>query len=161
MRRRLRLTRRDEHEAAAARLHEVRRERLGRVLDGSHEERAQEVPVLERRILDRRAATPAADEVDEPVDAAVVPRRERRRPCPRRLEVEEVDDVGLDRRADLGGELVEPFPVAPAHAWERASVCKAADDRRAEVARAAGDGDHPPVQNPWHAARLAMRPRDE
>ena len=82
MRRRLRLARRDEHEAAAARSHEVRRERLGRVLDGSHEERAQEVPVLERRLLDRRAPAPAADEVDEPVHAALVPRRERRRPCP-------------------------------------------------------------------------------
>jgi hypothetical protein len=42
------------------------------VLDGAHEEIAQDVPILERRLLDRLAAAPAADEVDESVDVTLV-----------------------------------------------------------------------------------------
>ena len=133
----------------------MRRERLRRVLDGAHEERAQEVPVLERRLLDRRAAAPAADEVDEPVDAAVVPRGEIVGPRLRRRGVEEVDDVGLDRRLDLRRERVEALLVATADARARAVLRESPDDGRAEIACAAGDSDHASVERVRHAATLA------
>ena len=119
MRRRLCLAGRDEHEAAAAARDQVRRERLRRVLHGADEERAQEVPVLERRLLDRRAAAPAADEVDEPVDAARVARRDPSAHVARRRRRR----AGRRRRsrcaADLGRERVEARRSRP-HDAERA-----------------------------------------
>ena len=121
MRRRQRLAGPDHHEPPVPARDQVRRERLGGVLQRADEQRAQDVPVLERRLLDGRAAAPAADEMDEPVDVAVA-RGEVVRPAPRRRRVEQVDDVGVDRRLDLGGELVEALSVAPAHARPRAHL---------------------------------------
>ena len=116
MRRGLRLAGRNEHEASAAPLDELTCECLRRVLDGAHEERAEDVPVLEWRLLDRRSPAPAADEMDEPVHVAAVPLREVARPDARRRRVEEVDDVGLDRLRNLRGERLETRQVASADA---------------------------------------------
>jgi hypothetical protein len=122
------------------------------MLHGSNEQRAQEVPVLERRLLDRRAAPPAADEVDEPFDVPVVSPCEIRRPPTCRIGVEQVDDVGLDRLLDLGGELVEPLLAPSANARQRARVGKALNDCGAEVAGAARDRNDPSIQSSGHVA---------
>ncbi len=114
MRWRLRLSRRNEDEPSAPALHQRRRERLRRVLNRSDEERAEEVPVLERCLLDGGAAAPAADEVDEPVHSTAVPGGQICCPRFRRNGIEEIDDVGLDRRVDLRRESVESFLIASA-----------------------------------------------
>ena len=162
MRRGLRLTGGDEHEAPAPPARDqVRRERLRRMLDSAYEERAQEVPVLERRLLDRRASAPAADEVDEPVHTAVVSLREIVSPGSRRRRIEEVDDVGLDRGLDLGGESIEALAIATADARPRSFLGQPADDRRPEIPGSTCHGDDASFEAETHVATLATLPRCE
>ena len=153
MRRRLRLSCGHEHEAASPVRQQRRRECLRRVLNRSDEERAQEVPVSERRLLDRRAAAPAADEVHEPVDAAMA-LDETGGPGLRVRSFEQVDDFGLDP-TDLRCQLVEPSLVAATHGWACPFVYELANHRRPEIPGAARHGDHPSVERSGHAATLA------
>ena len=111
MGRRLRLPGRDERRSGRAHSPSRRGERLRGVLNRADEQRAQEVPVLERRVLDRSASAPAADEVDETVDVPVL-LAERGGPAACRFWVEQVDDVGLDSAPDLVRERLESSPVA-------------------------------------------------
>ena len=106
MGRRLRLAGRDEHEPASSALEQMRRECLRRMLDGAHEQTAQEVPVLERRVLDRGASTPPSDEVDEPVDVPVLLGKPSG-PVARRLWIQEIDDGRLDHVADVFAQRFE------------------------------------------------------
>ena len=94
-----------------------------RVLQGAHEQVLQEVPVGEVGLDDARAAPPAADEVEQSVDAAVLLGDGGERVLRRAL-VEEVDDdtvcaplprgvvrggddgVGVERRAPDDGHNV-------------------------------------------------------
>ena len=120
------------------------------MLDGTYEERAQEVPILERRLLDRRASAPAADEVDEPVHAALVSLREIVCPGSRCGCVEEIDDIGLDRGIDLGGEYVETRAIPTTDARPRSFLGQSADDRRPEIPGSSGYGDDASLEAETH-----------
>jgi hypothetical protein len=127
------------------------------MLEGANEQAAEEVPVLERGVLDWSAPAPAADEVDEPVDPFVT-LAEIVGPTARRDGIEEVDDGRLDGRADIGSQHLERVRVAPRHREQRSRVREAAYDGRAEVPATAGHGEHTPVERPVHAATLATGP---
>ena len=111
-RRGLRLGRGDEDEPAALVGDRVV-EGAGRVLEGSHQEVVEPLVVGERRGRERLAALPAADEVQEGVDAAEA-LGEGGRPLARRVLGEEVDDAGVDAlvgQGEAGGQLVEALLV--------------------------------------------------
>jgi hypothetical protein len=99
--------------------------------------------------------------VDEAVDAAVVAACEVRGPRPRRRCVEEVDDVGLDRRLDLRRELVEAGLIATADAGTRALVGQASDDRGPEISGTACHDDDASVERMAHVATLATLGSEE
>jgi len=90
-----------------------------------------------------------------------VPSREGIRPRPRRGWIEEIDDISLDRRLDLGCERVEALAVATAHARVRALLGEAAHDRRAEIPGSPCDCDYPTLERLRHGATLATSQQAE
>ena len=135
---------------------QVGRERLRRVLEGADEKAAQEFPVLERRLLDRRTAAPAADEVDEPVDSPVS-LGEPVGPLSSTPRVEQVDHERLDALAEVGPKSLERTGVASCDGEPRTRGGEAANDRRAQVPGAPGNRDHTAFERHRHPATLATR----
>jgi hypothetical protein len=99
--------------------------------------------------------------VDEPVHTAVVSFREVVSPGSRRRRIEEVDDVGLDRGLDLGGEGIEGLAIATADARSRSFLGQPADDRRPEVSGSTCHGDDASFEAETHVATLATLSRSE
>ena len=105
-------------------------EGAGRVLDGADQQVVEQVPVGERRLVQRLPAAPAADQVDEPVDPPEA-LDQRRAPAARRLLVEQVDGApvpalaGMPRSAAIdsstSGLRSVPATVAPASASRAAT----------------------------------------
>ena len=99
----------DEDEAAVIAGGQRVVEAAGRVLDGADQQVVEEVPVLQRLVVQRLAALPAADQVDEAVDLAEA-LDERLAPAAGGVGVEQVDDPpvpALLGDAGLGGDRVE------------------------------------------------------
>ena len=89
-------------------------EGAGGVLDGADQQVVQQVPVGERRLVQRLPATPAADQVQQAVDPAEA-LEQRRAPGPRRLLVEQVDRApvpALRRQPQPSPHLIDPRLVA-------------------------------------------------
>ena len=91
----------------------------------------------ERRLVQRLPAAPAADQVDEPVDAAEA-LDQRRAPGAGGVLVEQVDRApvpALGRQAEVGGERVERPLVAAGSGDRRARPPRAARRRAAQARR--------------------------
>ena len=165
MRGRLRLAGGDHDDATALAREQVGRERLSRVHQRADEQRLEEVPVLERRLLDRRAAAPAADQVDEAVDRTeaihdpVGPRASR-------VGIDEVDRSGVDLATRLGCKRLERLQSPSAEGEPRTSGGEAPHDGRPEVPAGSGEGDDASCQRValravgGHVATLSHEARD-
>ena len=116
--------------------------------DRAHEQVVQPLVVVEGRGRQRLAPLPAADQVQEAVDAAEA-LLERRGPLARGPLVEQVDDPGVDPvgvEAEVGDERVEDRLVAVGERQRGAGLGEPGGDDRAEPAAGAGDRDHAPVE---------------
>src|SRR5206468_10747380 len=114
----------------------------------------------ERRGGDRLAAAPAANEVQQPVEVAEA-LAERRRPGPRGVGIEEVDDARVEAivgQVELGGEGVEPVLGDVGERQGGAVGGEAAGDRRPETAGGTGDREDAAVEN---TSRRLLRSRLE
>ena len=146
----LRLRGGDQHEAPVVARRQGVVEGAGRVLDGADQQVVQQLVVGERRLGERLAAPPAADQVHEAVDARRTARADRVAHSRAASLVEQVDDAGVEAlvgEVELVAERVQPLLRRGRSA---ASVAPAAASRlrhrRAEPAGGAGDRDHPAVE---------------
>src|SRR5262249_18735046 len=103
---------------------------------------------------------PAADEVHEAVDAAVMPRREVLGPLLRFGRIDEIDHVRLDRGFDLGRECVQIGLVATADGDNGSLLGEPPHGGPPDAPCAARDGDYPSVECQSHGATLATTFRD-
>ena len=109
LRRRDRLLGRHQHEAAVAGALQRAVERARRVHGGADQQVVEERPVLQRRLLQRLAAAPAADDVHDGVDVAEA-RLQVLRPARHRRRVQHVQRAavgGLDRIEPVGRDVAE------------------------------------------------------
>ena len=135
-------------------------EGAGGVLDGADQQVVQQVPVGERRLVQRLSPAPAADQVDEPVDPAEA-LDQRRAPAARRVLVEQVDRapvpaLGRDRARR---ERVERLLVAVGPGDGRPGLGQPRRHQRPQPAADAGDRDHAAVKRVQAHAHILARCR--
>jgi hypothetical protein len=124
-------------------------EGAGRVLEGADEEIVQEGPVLERRLVQRLSPAPAADEVEEAVDAAEA-LDEGGAPAAGRVLVEQVDRApipALGRQAKINGEGVECLLTALGPGDDRPFRRQPLGNHRAKAAADASDRNYPALKH--------------
>ncbi len=124
-------------------------EGAGRVLDGADQQVVQQLPVGERRLVQRLSPAPAADQVDEPVDPAEA-LDQRRAPGARGVLVEQVDGApvpALGRKAQVGGDRVERLLGAIGAGNRRAGLGELLGDERPEAAADSGDRDYAVIKH--------------
>ena len=144
----------DEHEAPAARAFSGgRNARVVCAPCGTAGAR-RSVPVLQRRLVDRLAAAPAADEVHEPVDARRTRGRATSPSACARLGVEQVDRRGVvdavaQRRERVGARRGR----SRATASRRRRPARATTTGPSAAARAGDRDDSPALMRPRRALR--------
>ncbi len=140
-------------------------EGTGRVLDGADQQVVQQLPVLERGLVQRLAATPAPDQVDEPVDPAEA-LGEPRAPLAGRVLVQQIDLATVPapgRQAQLGAERVECLLAAVGPGDGRPRRRQFRGDQGAQATADPGNRDHPSLKrlaaDQTHRRRDVRRPR--
>ena len=121
---------------------------LASLLNRADEQALQELPVLERRLLDRLAPPPSTHEVNQAVHATVtpddVPRPRARRPASRRSTTRSCPPRSAALRALQ--RCLFPSPERE----RRPALSKSSDDDRAQIPTGACDGDHPACERQLH-----------
>ena len=118
------------------------------VLDGADEQVVEEVPVGERRLVQRLSAAPAADQVDEPVDPPEA-LDQRRAPAVHGVLVEQVDGAAvpaLGGDAEARTDRVEQPLVAIRPGDGGASRREPSGNQRPKPTTYPGDCNHPTVE---------------
>ncbi len=138
----------DEDEAAVLAGEQRVVEGTRRVLHGADQQVVQQVPVGERRLVQRLPAAPAPDQVRQRVDPAEA-LEERRAPLPGRPLVEQVDRPPVPavlRQVEPRADLLDPLPRDVGTGDRRPRRGKPLRHGRPETAGDPGDRNHTAVE---------------